>query len=440
MDVKNQPGKIVSLGLQHMLAMYAGAVVVPLIVGSAIGLKGAMLAYLVSIDLAACGLATLLQVWKNRFFGIGLPVVLGCTFTAVTPMIVIGKKYGIEGVCGSIIGAGIILFGLSFILGKIVKFVSPVVIGSVVVIIGLTLIPVAVNNVGGGVGAPNFGDPKNLLLAFGVLLLIVLMNRLFTGFLRSISILLGIIIGTIAASFMGMVDFTSVGEAHWFQILKPFSFGAPTFHIDAIITMTIVVLVSLIESTGVYFALSKICHVPINNKLMEKGYRAESLAVVVGGLFNAFPYTTFSQNLGLVQMTKVKSRSVIVVCGVILIVVGFIPKIGVITTIIPSAVLGGAMIAMFGMVVSAGIKMLSEIDFSKNENLLIIACSVGLGLGVTVQPQLFSKLPSYIQIVTNNGVVAGALMAIILQIIFNFNKSKLDEKDINEEKQDAQII
>ncbi len=433
---KQTVGKTLSLGIQHVLAMYAGAVLIPLIVGAAMGMDQKHLAYLVSIDLAASGIATLLQVWKTRYFGIGLPIVLGCTFTAVAPMISIGKHYGMAGICGAIIVSGLIVLIIAPFFSQVVKIFPPVVMGTVVTVIGVTLIPVAINNMGGGQGSPEFGSVKNLILSFGVLAIIIILNRLFTGFMRSISILLGIIIGTVAAAFMGMVDLNSVGQAQWIQGLKPFGFGYPTFHVDAIITMTIVAIVSLIESTGVFFALSEICEEPIDKKALSRGYRSEGLAVVVGGLFNAFPYTTFSQNVGLVQMTKVKSRRVIYVCGFILIILGFIPKISALTILIPSAVIGGAMIAMFGMVVASGVRMLSKVDFTKNENLLIIACSIGIGLGVTVQPALFAKLPVMIQIITNNGIIAGSLTAVILNIVFNVlgQKKSIEEIDRPNEK------
>lgn len=429
MDVRHRPGRVLSLGIQHMLAMYGGAVIVPLIVGAAVGLKGSDLAVLVSIDLAACGLATLLQAWKNKFFGIGLPIVMGCTFTAVSPMIIIGKTYGVPGICGAIIIAGLVVLLLSTFFGKIVNLFPPVVVGTVVMVIGITLIPVAVSNMGGGQGIKGFGSPKELILSFGVLLVIIAVNRLFKGFWQTISVLIGIIAGTIAGYFMGMVDFSSVGGASWFRLIQPFSFGAPTFHTDAIIAMAIVGVVSMIETTGVYLALSEICDQPINDKAMERGYRAEGLAILVGGLFNAFPYTTFSQNVGLVQMTNVKTRSVTVVCGIFLVVLGLIPKVGVLTTLIPNAVIGGATLAMFGMVIASGVRMLSKVDFNRQENLLIIACSVGLGLGVTVQPDLFAKFPSVVQILTNNGIVSGSLTALILNAIFNIGR-RTKSKDL----------
>lgn len=302
-------------------------------------------------------------------------------------------------------------------------------------VIGVTLIPVAINDLGGGQGAPDFGSAENLLLGFGTLIFIILLYRFSTGFIRSISILIGLIVGTIAAVFMGKVDFSAVGEASYFHMVQPFYFGTPTFEWSAIITMSLVAMVSLVESTGVYFAVSDLTNKKLTEKDLSKGYRAEGLAVFLGGIFNAFQYTAFSQNVGLMQLSGVKSRKVIAVAGFMLVGLGLVPKIAAITTIIPTSVLGGAMIAMFGMVISQGIKMLgSEITKSPG-NSMIVACSVGMGLGVTVVPELFAQLPSGIQILTSNGIVAGSVTAIVLNIIFNMIQKKeakvvLTEKEV----------
>ena len=420
----NRSFKAAALGIQHVLAMYAGAVIVPLIVGDALGLDSKQLTYLVSIDILMCGIATILQIVSNRFFGIGLPVVLGCTFTAVGPMIAIGSEFGVSAIYGSIIVSGLFVVAISHFFGKLVRFFPPVVTGSVVTIIGITLIPVAINNMGGGQGASDFGSLSNISLAFGTLLFIILVYKFSSGFLRAISILLGLIAGTIAAAFMGKVDLAPVKDASVFHMVEPFYFGTPTFEWSAILTMILVAMVSLVESTGVYFALGDITEKKISEKELSRGYRAEGLAVLLGGIFNAFPYTTFSQNVGLIQMSGIKSRKIILLTGLMLITLGFVPKIAALTTIIPASVLGGAMIAMFGMVVSQGIKMLSKIITESQENSMIIACSIGMGLGVTVVPELFAHLPGSLQILTSNGIVAGSITAIVLNIVFNMLPSR----------------
>ncbi|WP_068675610.1 nucleobase:cation symporter-2 family protein [Oceanobacillus sp. Castelsardo] len=421
--------KTTALSLQHVLAMYAGAILVPLIIGGALGLTTEQLTYLVAIDIFMCGVATILQVISNRFFGIGLPVVLGCTFTAVGPIIAIGGEFGITAIYGAIICSGLFIILISTVFGKLVRFFPPVVTGSVVTIIGLTLIPVAINNLAGGQGASDFGSSINLLLGFGTLAFIILMYRFAKGFIRSISILIGLVIGTIVAGFMGKVDFSAVADASYLHMPHPFYFGMPTFEVSAIITMCLVAMVSLVESTGVYFALSDITDKKLTEKDLAKGYRAEGLAVFLGGVFNGFQYTAFSQNVGLVQLTGVKKRKVILVAGIILIVLGLVPKIAALTTIVPTSVLGGAMLAMFGMVISQGIKMLGKVMGDSSENSMIIACSVGMGFGVTVVPELFSVLPASLQILTSNGIVAGSVTAIVLNIIFNMKPEKKVENN-----------
>jgi len=421
--------KYTSLGIQHVLAMYAGAVIVPLIVGDALGLSGSDLTYLVSIDIFMCGIATILQVWKNRFFGIGLPVVLGCTFTAVGPMIAIGGQYGITAIYGAILAAGIFVILIAPVFSKLIAFFPPVVTGSVVTVIGITLIPVAMGNMAGGEGAGDYGSLQNISLALGTLLFIIVLTRLSNGFVRSIAILIGLVVGTIVASFMGLVDLAPVKDASWFHVIEPLHFGVPTFELTAILTMILVVLVSLVESTGVYFALSDICEQEISEQDVKKGYRAEGVAIVLGALFNAFPYTTYSQNVGLIQLSGIKKKQVIYLVGGMLVVLGLVPKIGAVTTIIPAPVLGAAMLVMFGMVMAYGIKMLTRVDFNSQENLFIIACSIGIGLGVTAAPSVFEQLPASIQILTDNGIVAGSVMAILLNLVFHASSIRKPEKE-----------
>ena len=417
--MNKSPLKIAALGFQHVIAMYAGAIIIPLIVGSALNLSSEQLTYLISIDIFMCGIATILQVWKNKVSGIGLPIVLGCTFTAVLPMIAIGKESGITSVYGAILVSGVIVVIISKWFGQLARFFPPVVTGSVVTIIGITLIPVAMNNMAGGEGAADFASVENLALAFGTLLFILLLYKFSNGFIRSAAILIGILCGTAAGVVMGKVNFAAVGDASWMHIPHLFYFGMPTFNVAAILTMTLVAIVSLVESTGVYYALGDICEKEVTEEDLSKGYRAEGIATILGGLFNSFPYTAFSQNVGVLQLSGVKSKNVIYTAGGMLVLIGLVPKIGAFTTVIPSSVLGGAMVAMFGMVLAYGIKMLSTVDFSSQENLLIIACSVGMGMGVTVVPSLFANLPESLQILTSNGIVAGSMTAIVLNILFN---------------------
>ncbi len=419
--------KLFTLGIQHLLAMYAGAILVPIIIGNSLGFSTEQLTYLVAIDILMCGIATLLQVMRGKVFGIGLPVVLGCTFTAVFPIIAIGTDKGIGAIYGAIIASGIIVVLISGFFGKLVKFFPPIVTGSVVTIIGISLIPVAVNNMGGGQDAPDFGSAFNISLALTTLVLILIIYRFTTGFVRSISILLGLVFGTVVAAFLGKVDFSPVAKADWLHMVQPFYFGTPTFDFSAIITMTLVAMVSLVESSGVYFALSDITKTPVNSKDLSRGYRSEGLASIIGGIFNAFPYTTFSQNVGLIKMTGVKERKVIFITGIMLVLLGFLPKVAALTTIIPTAVLGGAMLAMFGMVVTQGITMLAPEIMRTPENAMIAAIAVGLGGGVVMVPDIFAVLPPGLSVLTSNGIVCGSLTAILLNIVFNMIGPKKED-------------
>ena len=413
------------LSLQHVLAMYAGAVIVPIIVASGLGLSASQTTYLVSVDILMCGVATFLQVYRGKFIGIGLPVVLGCTFTAVAPMIAIGKVEGLSVMYGAIFASGLVVVLIAPFFAKVAKLFPPVVTGSVVTIIGITLVPVAMNYIAGGQGSPDFGNPKNILLALLTLVIILVIYRFTTGFIHSIAILLGLVIGTIVASFFGMVSLTEVTNASWLQTPMPFKFASFEFSASAVLTFVIVGIVSMIESTGVYYALGNICEEKIGESDLRRGYLSEGLAVMLGATVNAFPYTTYSQNVGLVQISGVKSKKVMYLMVVLLIVFGSIPKIGAFATIVPQPVLGGAMISMFGMVLAYGVKMLGSTDFAKQENLMIIACSVGLGLGVTTVPQVFEKLPAFIRMFTDSGIVLGTVVAIVMNLVFNRKRKEV---------------
>lgn len=413
-------GKSAALGLQHVLAMYAGAVIVPLLIGGALNFTPEEMTYLVSIDIFMCGVATLLQLTVNKFFGIGLPVVLGCAIQAVSPLILIGSNQGIGAMYGSIIVAGIFIILISGVFSKIKRFFPPVVTGTVITVIGLTLIPVALEKMGGGSKTmTDFGSTKFLVLAFVTIATILIVQIYGIGFMRSIAVLIGLLVGTGLAAFLGMVNLAPVAEATWFHMPQPFYFGRPTFEWSSILTMILISLVSMVESTGVYFALGEITDKKIQEDDLKRGYRAEGLAVLLGGIFNTFPYTGFSQNVGLVQLSGIKNRKPIYFSAGFLILLGLLPKIGAVATIIPDPVLGGAMLVMFGMVATQGIRMLAHVDFTNESNLLVVAMSVGLGLGVTVVPELFSGLPETVQLFTSNGIVVASLTSIILNVLFN---------------------
>lgn len=405
------------LSVQHLLAMYAGAILVPIIVGTSLDFTPEQIAFLVTIDIFMCGVATFLQVWKGT--GTGLPIVLGCTFTAVAPMILIGQTKGIDVLYGSLFLSGILVVIIAPFFSQLVRFFPPVVTGSVVTIIGINLMPVAMNYLAGGEGAKDYGNGTNIVLGVVTLLVILIIQRLTTGFFKSIAILIGLLVGTLLASTFGSVDVKQVGEAHWFALPQPFRFSMFSFDFGATLVFFIVALVSLIESTGVYHALSQITGKQLDRKDFRKGYTAEGLAIMLGAVFNAFPYTAYSQNVGLVSLSGAKKNNVIYGMVILLLICGCIPKLGALANMIPLPVLGGAMIAMFGMVMAYGVSILGNIDFKNQNNLLIIAVSVGLGTGISAVPQAFESLGEQFAWLTQNGIVLGALSAIILNFFFN---------------------
>ncbi len=420
-----QNGKAAILGLQHLLAMYAGAVAVPLLIGMGLGFDEAQMTYLISIDIFMCGVATLLQLTVTKFFGIGLPVVLGCAIQAVSPLIIIGSKNGVGAIYGSIIAAGIYVVLIAGLFSKVKVLFPPIVTGTVITVIGLTLIPVAITKMGGGdASAKTFGDPASLIQAAVTILLILGLQAFAKGFLRSISVLIGLVGGTILACLMGNVSFSAISHAPIFHVPQPFYFGMPKFDVWSILLMIIISTISMVESTGVYFALGDITGKNIGEEELKRGYRAEGLAVILGGIFNTFPYTGFSQNVGLVQLSGIKSTRPIYFSAFFLIILGLFPKVGAVAQIIPEPVLGGGMLVMFGMVAVQGMRMLSKVNFEDDKNLLIVALSIGLGLGFNSLPTLFQHLPQTVQMFTGNGIVMSSITAIILNLLFHGLKEK----------------
>ncbi|HBP62711.1 MAG TPA: xanthine permease [Desulfosporosinus sp.] len=423
--------KLFPLGLQHVLAMYAGAIAVPLILGGALALNAQQITFLIAADLFTCGIATLLQAFGiGNLLGVKLPVILACSFIAVSPMISIGKQYGLTTIYGAVIVAGIILAVLAPVFGKIIRIFPPVVTGSLITVVGLSLTSVAFNSAAGGTGSKSFGDPKNLALAAFTLLIILVVNKYFKGFIQAIAVLIGLIVGTIVASFMGMVSFSAVSQASWLHIVTPFYFGVPVFRVDAIITMTIVSLIAAVEALGVFIAVGNIVKKPTSTESLVKGIRAEGIAQLLGGVLNSFPYTSFSQNVGLLVLSKVRTRFVCVCAGIILIILGLIPKFAALATTIPAPVLGGATLVMFGMVAVTGMRILFEVDMNKSGNLLIIASAVALGMGGKIAPAAFALLPHYLKMILEEGPIAAALTAIILNLFFNWKEIFSDSEPI----------
>ena len=416
---KETHSKAAVLGLQHLLAMYSGSILVPIMIASALNYTPAQLTYLISTDIFMCGVATFLQLQLHKRFGIGLPVVLGVAFQSVAPLSLIGAAHGSGAMFGALIVSGIFVLAIAGFFSKIVKFFPPIVTGSVITTIGLSLIPVATGNMGDNAPAPTM---QSVFLALATILIILLVHIFAKGFIKSISILIGLVLGTALAATMGLVSFDAVAQAPLVHIPTPFFFGAPVFELSSIVMMCIIAVVSLVESTGVYLALADITGEELDQKRLRNGYRAEGLAVLLGGIFNTFPYTGFSQNVGLVKLSGIKTRLPIYYAAGFLVVLGLLPKFGAMAQIIPSPVLGGAMLVMFGMVAIQGMQILARVDFTNNEhNLLIAAVAIASGVGFN-GTSLFQAFPSGAQMFLANGIVMATVTAVVLNLILNSDK------------------
>ena len=419
MQTQEKHSQAAILGLQHLLAMYSGSILVPIIIATSLGYSTEQLTYLISTDIFMCGVATFLQLQLNKHFGIGLPIVLGVAFQSVAPLIMIGQSHGSGAMFGALIASGIYIVLVSGVFAKIADLFPSIVTGSVITTIGLTLIPVAIGNMGNNVPEPT---GQSLLLAAITVVIILLINIFTKGFIKSISILIGLVVGTAIAASMGLVNFSPVAAAPLVHVPTPLYFGMPTFEISSIVMMCIIATVSMVESTGVYLALSDITNDPINSTRLRNGYRAEGLAVLLGGIFNTFPYTGFSQNVGLVKLSGIKTRLPIYYAAGFLVLLGLLPKFGALAQIIPSPVLGGAMLVMFGFVSIQGMQILARVDFANNEhNFLIAAVSISAGVGLN-NSNLFVSMPTAFQMFFSNGIVVASLLAIVLNAVLNHKK------------------
>jgi xanthine permease len=429
------PGRLAVYGFQHVLAFYAGAVIVPILLASAIGLSNQQLAFLINADLFTCGIASIIQAvgfWK---IGVRLPLLQGVTFTAVAPMIAIGTANGggVDGllaIYGAVIVAGIFTFFIAPFFSRLLRLFPPVVTGTVITVIGFTLVPVAALDAGGGnPEAADFGSLQNLAFAGGTLLFILLIYRFFRGFLSTIAVLLGLVVGSAVAAAFGIVDFSGVGQAGWVGVITPFYFGFPTFGVAAIVSMIVVMLITAVETTGDVFATGEIVEKRIRREDIARAIRADGLATTLGGLLNSFPYTCFAENVGLVRLTRVRSRWVVAVAGAIMIVFGLLPKMGAIVAAVPRPVLGGAALVLFATVGVIGIQTLSRVDFHDERNVIIVAVSIGLALVPVAFPTFYQNFPDELQIIVGSGITMGSLTAILLNLVFNVLGGKMNLVD-----------
>ncbi len=464
-DERLPAARLATLGLQHVLVMYAGAIAVPLIIGRALKLTPEQVAYLISADLFCCGIVTLIQsLGATQWFGIRMPVMMGVSFASVAPMVAMANTTpgaaGAQIIFGAIIGAGVLSMLLAPLMSRMLRFFPPVVTGTIIAVIGISLMRIGINWIfgnpfgptaptvvnpehtkwladvtalGGAVPPPPRGlalvgsvpNPKYAALdgigvAAVVLVSILLIAKYTKGFVSNISVLLGIIVGAIVAVAAGMMKFDKVASAKWFDLILPFQFGMPVFDPILILTMTLVMIVVMIESTGMFLALGDMTERPVSQADLTRGLRADGLGTMIGGIFNTFPYTSFSQNVGLVGVTGVKSRFVCVAGGLILVLLGLVPKMAALVESLPTVVLGGAGLVMFGMVAATGVRILAGVDYRGNRNnLFIVAVSIGFGMIPLIAPNFKQWLPHTIHPLIESGILLSSLTAVALNLFFN---------------------
>ncbi len=419
---------MVILALQHVLVMYSGAVAVPFIVGSALGLSQQEIAFLISADLLTCGIATVIQsvgVWK---FGIRMPLMQGVTFASVTPIIAIGSDPALlaagphaamQAIYGAIIAAGVFAIVAAPFASYIIRLFPPVVVGTVLSIIAVSLMPVAIQYAAGGY-ADDAGSPKYIALAFSVLAVIIAINRLARGILASLAILVGMVTGLTAATAMGMTDFSAVSDASWVAVTTPFHFGVPTFHLMPVLTMCLVVVITWVESTGDAVLVGNLIGREPKARDIANLIRADGASTIIGGVFNSFPYTAFSENIALINITGVKSRWVVALAGVLLACLGLFPKLSAVVAALPKPVVGGAGLMMFGVLFAAGAKTLQSVDFENGlRNFLVVGLSLCMAMVPVVNPEFFSFMPDWSQVVFDSSVMLGATVAIVLNLVLN---------------------
>jgi len=419
---------LIPLGLQHVLVMYAGAVAVPLIIDRALQLAPGQMSVLVNADLFTCGVVTILQSVGIGPFGIRLPIMMGVTFASVEPMLAMANnpELGLGGIFGSVIAAGIFGMIIAPFMSSLLRFFPPVVTGTVIAVIGISLMRIGINWAAGAPAPmfPGYGDPINLLVAAFVLIVILLIVKFAKGFVANVAVLIGIVLGFVLAWVIGKVSFAALSNAAWLDAIYPFQLARPKFDFFAVISMCLVMLVVMVESTGMFLAVGDMTDRKIERRDLTRGLLTDSLGTLVGGIFNTFPYTSFSQNVGLVGVTGIKSRWVTAAGGIILIVLGLIPKFGALITAVPLFVLGGAGIVMFGMVAATGIRILASVEYKSNRNnLFIVAISMGFGMIPLVAPTFFARLPKSFEPLLSSGIVLAAVVAILLNIYFNGAKT-----------------
>lgn len=423
--------KKVLFGLQHIFAAFGGIIVVPLVIATSLGFDSKVTTALISASILGSGLATIIQAKGVGKVGARVACIMGTDFTFVSPAISVGSVLGLPGIIGATILGSLFEVILSFFIKSLMKFFPPLVTGTVVALIGLTLLPVSIDWAAGGAGSANYASLENLAVAMFVLVITLLLNNYGKGMISSASILIGIVVGYIVCIPLGLVDFTPVKEASWLSFPKILEFGV-TFDAKAVMAFIPAYFVATIGTVGCLKAIGETSNIDIGDKRVAAGVLSDGVGSALGGLVGSCPNTSFSQNIGIISLTKVASRHVAVMAGILLVILGFLPKVAAIITGIPNPVLGGVGIMMFGTVAAAGIRTLSNIKLTER-NLLIIAISMGLGLGVTFRPDVIHNLPEAIRMIFSSGISTGTIAALILNAVLKESPTSMEFENMYDE-------
>ncbi|WP_433405358.1 nucleobase:cation symporter-2 family protein [Streptomyces sp. CA-146814] len=424
-DEKLPPARLVPAALQHIAAMYAGVVTPPLIIGQAVGLDTAGMTRLIAASLLIAGLATIVQtIGVGTFAGNRLPFVNAASSAGIAPMLAIAETsapgHQLPAIYGAVLVAGVFCLTVGPFFGRLLRFFPPLVTGVVITLIGVTLMPVPVAWAqGGDATAADFGAMKYLALAAFTLVVILLIQRFGRGFLKQVALLVGMFVGTLAAIPFGLADFSALKSAPLAALPTPFAFGAPEFHPAAILSLCIVMLVLMTESSAGMLALGEICDRRTDGRTITRGLRTDGIATLVGPVFGGFPTSAFAQNVGVVSLTRVRSRYVVAAAGGALLVLGAFPVLGAVVSLVPMPVLGGAGIVLFGSIAVSGIRTLSEAGLDDSSNIILVAVALGAGIIPLAAPTFYAGFPAWAQTVLGSGISAGALVAVVLNLFFH---------------------
>lgn len=413
--------KAVPFGLQHILAMFVANIAPIIIVAGACGMDASQSAQLIQCAMIIAGIGTLIQLFPIWRVGSGLPIVMGISFTFVSVFCYLGPTYGYNAIVGAVLIGGIVEGVLGLFAKYWIKLIAPVVAASVVTAIGFSLLSVGAASFGGGSGSENFGSAENWILGMITLTCCLLFHIFAKSYWKQLSVLFGLIVGYIVAVCMGMVDFSALSDTSFISLprLMPFK---PEFNLNAIVSVTLIFLVSATETIGDTSALAVSgLGRDVTEKETSGSIACDGFVSALSAVFGCLPITSFSQNIGLVAMTKVVNRFAIGTGAVIMIIAGIFPAVGAVLATLPDAVLGGCTIMMFGTIVVSGIQMLGRCGYSQR-NITITALSLSVGLGFTQVPEIFEIFPRIIQTVfAENCVAVVFIVAVVLNLILPKN-------------------